>query len=77
YGLDASIRKAFFKNKLAVTLQASDILSTRRDITFNSTDNLEVYRVRNPFSPMYMVTLSLKLNNYKKAMNKEEKLDDF
>ena len=77
YGLDASIRKAFFKNKLAVTLQASDILSTRRDITFNSTDNLEVYRVRNPFSPMYMVTLSLKLNNYKKAMNKVEKLDDF
>lgn len=77
YGLDASIRKAFFKNKLAVTLQASDILSTRRDITFNSTDNLEVYRVRNPFSPMYMVTLSLKLNNYKKVMSKEEKLDDF
>ena len=77
YGLDASIRKAFFKNKLAITLQASDILSTRRDITFNSTENLEVYRVRNPFSPLYMVTLSLKLNNYKKAMSKNEKLDDF
>ncbi len=77
YGLDASIRKSFYKNKLAVTIQASDILSTQRDITFNSTDNLEVLRIRNPFSPMYMVTLSLKLNNYKKVMSKSEKLDDF
>lgn len=77
YGMDASLRKAFWKNKLAVTFQASDILSTRRDITFNSTENLEVYRVRNPFSPLYMVTLSLKLNNYKKVMSKNEQLDDF
>lgn len=77
YGLDASIRKSFMKNKLAVTVQASDILSTRRDITFNSTNNIEVFRVRNPFSPMYMVTLSLKLNNYSKTMSRKEQLDDF
>ena len=77
YGVDASIRKSFMKNKLAFTLQASDILSTRRDITFNSTENLEVYRIRDPFSPMFMATLSLKLNNYKKEMNKNEQLDDF
>jgi outer membrane receptor protein involved in Fe transport len=77
YGLDASVRKSFWNSKIAVILQASDILSTRRDITFNSTENLDVYSVRNPFSPLYMVTVSLKLNNYKKMLSKSEQLDDF
>ena len=77
YSFDASLRKSFWKNKLAVTFQVTDFLSTRRDITLSNINNVEVYSVRNPFSPMYMVTLSLKLNNYKKMMSKKTELDDF
>lgn len=77
YGLDASLRKAFWENKLAITFQVSDILSTQRDNNFSSINNVTVYSVRDPFSPMYMVTVSLKLNNYKKIMSKTEQLDDF
>ena len=77
YGLDASLRKSFWQNKLAVTLQATDILSTQRNNNFSEINNVTVYSVRDPFSPMYMVTVSLKLNNYKKIMSKKEQLDDF
>ena len=77
YGVDASLRKSFWKNKLAVTLQATDILSTQRNNNFSELNNVSVYSVRDPFSPMYMVTLSLKLNNYKKIMSKKTQLDDF
>lgn len=77
YGLDASLRKAFWENKLSVTLQATDILSTQRNNNFSEINNVTVYSVRDPFSPMYMVTVSLKLNNYKKMMSKKTELDDF
>ena len=77
YGFDASIRKSFFENKLAVTFQASNILSTRKNVSFSTINNVEVYSIRNPFAPMYMATISLKLNNYKKMMSKKEQLDDF
>ena len=77
YGVDASLRKSFFENKLAVTFQASNIFSTRKNVSFSTINNVEVLSIRNPFAPMYMATISLKLNNYKKMMSKKEQLDDF
>ncbi|MEN8929334.1 MAG: TonB-dependent receptor [Flavobacteriales bacterium] len=77
YGFDISIRKAFLKNKLSFIFAVNDVLSTRRNIYTSAINNLTVNQNSNPASPMFMLTVSLKLNNYKKAMQRQQQLDDF
>lgn len=77
YGLDGSVRKSFNKNKFALTFVANNILSTRRDIFTSNINNVEIYRHDKPFSPQFMLTLSLKLNNYEKVFNRQNEMDDF
>ena len=77
YGFDASLRKTFNKNKYAFTFVVNDILSTRRNIFTSDINNVQIYQNDNPFSPRFLLTLSLKLNNYEKVYNKQRELDDF
>jgi hypothetical protein len=77
YGFDVSIRKSFMKNKLAFIFAVNDVLSTRKSIYTSSINNLTVYQNNNPASPMFMLTISLKLNNYSKTMKRQQELDDF
>jgi outer membrane receptor protein involved in Fe transport len=77
YGFDVSLRKSFMKNKLAFIFAVNDVLSTRRNIYTSSINNLTVYQNNNPASPVFMLTVSLKLNNYSKTMKRQQELDDF
>ncbi|MDB4088056.1 TonB-dependent receptor [Flavobacteriales bacterium] len=77
YSLDASIRKSIMKNKLSFIFAVNDVLSTKRRVYQSSINNLTVYNNNNPASPMFMLTVSLKLNNYSKTMKKQQELDDF
>jgi outer membrane receptor protein involved in Fe transport len=77
YGFDASLRKTFSENKYALTFVANDILSTRRNIFNSDINNVQIYQNDNPFSPRFMLTFSLKLNNYEKVYNKQRELDAF
>lgn len=77
YGFDVSLRKSFMKNKLAFIFTVNNVLSTRRNIYTSSINNLTVYQNNNPASPVFMLTVSLKLNNYSKTMKRQQELDDF
>jgi outer membrane receptor protein involved in Fe transport len=77
YGMDASLRKTFSKNKYALNFQVVDIFSTRRNIFTRNINNVVIYQNNNPFSPKFMLTFSLKLNNYEKVYNKQRELDAF
>lgn len=77
YGFDVSLKKTFMQNKLSCILAVNNVLSTRKNVYTSSINNLTVYQNSIPYSPMVMLTVSLKLNNYKKVMEKQQQMDDF
>lgn len=77
YGVDASVRKTFLKNKLSVNVQVNDLLSTERRIYTSNLGNVRIHSKRDPYSPKIAVTLSMKFNNYKSVASKQQQLDDF
>lgn len=65
YSTNAAIKQDFFKRKLSATFQVRDIFGTwgHENTTFG--ENFEQHSVFNPDTPILMLSLSYKLNNYK------------
>jgi len=76
YIFSAAYRHEFFKRKLSVVIRANDIFKTGNYITdsqgtgFSSHD--EMYRE----APVFMLSLSYKINNYKQKRGDRERPDD-
>ncbi len=71
FGVDASIRHDFFKNKLTLTARVTDIFNTR---TFNSTitgTNYVTVSNRYMDSRVFYAGFQLRINNYSKKSEKE------
>ena len=77
YSQDLSIRKSFMKKKFSVTVQGRNVLGTARRESFSLTENVYIYNLSKPLYPQIMVTLSVKLNNYRKVYDRTERMDDF
>jgi outer membrane receptor protein involved in Fe transport len=74
---DVSIKKSFNKKRFALTLQGRNILGTARNDSFSLTENVYITEIARPLSPQISLTLSIKLNNYKKVQDRGEQMDDF
>jgi len=74
---DLSIKKSFNKKRFALTLQGRNILGTARRDSFSLTENVYISELRRPLSPQVNLTLSIKLNNYKKVFDRGDDMDDF
>jgi len=71
FGVDASLRHDFFKNKLTLTARVTDIFNTR---TFNSTNtgtNYITVNKRYMDSRVFYAGFQLRINNYSKKAEKE------
>jgi outer membrane receptor protein involved in Fe transport len=74
---DISLKKSFWKNRLAFTLQSRNLLATSRRVNYWSTANVDLETIRRPLAPQVQLTVSLKLNNYQKVFARQEQMDDF
>lgn len=76
FTMNGSVRKSFSNNKFALIFQMRDIFSTIRRESISFAGNVENYSLRQPRTPFYTLTFSMRLNNYKKK-RQEEEMDDF
>ena len=76
FSMNGSVRKSFSDNKFALIFQVRDIFSTIRRESFSFAGNVENYSLRQPRTPFFTLTFSMRLNNYRKKREQEE-LDDF
>lgn len=74
---DASLKKSFYKNRLALTLQGRNIFGTARNDSFSVTEKVTITDITRPLAPQVSLTLSIKLNNYKKIRDRGDDMDDF
>jgi len=73
--LSANIRREFFDKKLSVTLQAQNLFKTLKfDVDFKS-DNFKTFALVTPESPVFYLTLSYSINNFKRSTRAPEKVD--
>lgn len=77
FGVDASLSKSFFKRKLSLNFQAQNVLNTQRRFYTSNLNEVSVYNSQRPLGPMFVLTASLSLNDYKKRYEKNAELDDF
>lgn len=78
---NAALRKDFLKRKLSTTLQVRDIFSTSKHETFYEGERFYTHSLMNPKTPMVMLNISFKINNYKvdrkKSRGENGEEDDF
>ncbi|HAF28575.1 MAG TPA: hypothetical protein DCG75_05960 [Bacteroidales bacterium] len=60
-----ALKQDFFKNKLSATLQIRDLLNTAGHKFTSEGPDFYSYRDFSPYSPMYSITLTYRINNYK------------
>ncbi len=73
---DISLKKQFFDSKLTAILQGSNIFSTSRRETYFEGKDFYYYFLRVPSAPMISLSLSFKINNYSKRLQRERS-DEF
>ena len=61
-----ALKQDFFKNKLSATLQIRDLLNTAGHDFRTEGSGFYTYREFSPHSPMCSITLTYRINNYKK-----------
>ncbi len=69
YGMNAAISQSFFKRKLSVTLRGRDILRTMKFKFEAVSPGLKTNFDFNLESPVIMLNISYKINNYKRRKN--------
>jgi outer membrane receptor protein involved in Fe transport len=74
---DISLKRSFFKKKIALTLQGRNVFGTARRESLSVTENVTIYDLSEPLYPQLSLTLSIKLNNYQKTYNRGDQMDDF
>lgn len=75
-----AVKQDFFKNKLSATFQLRDLLNTAGHKFTAEGPDFYSYRDFSPYSPMYSITLTYRINNYKpdrkKNGNNSDGMDD-
>ncbi len=66
YGMNAALSQDFFKRRLSVVLRARDVLQTMKFSFEAESPDLKTSFVYNMESPVIMLNISYKINNYKK-----------
>ncbi|KPK84703.1 MAG: hypothetical protein AMS27_09280 [Bacteroides sp. SM23_62_1] len=64
--INAGIRQDFLDNKLTATFQVRDIFSTMKMSFTSEGSNFYTHNERMPRSPVFTISLSYRINNYKK-----------
>jgi len=72
FSVNAAIKQDFMKRKASATLQVRDIFGTSKHDNTTTTQGFYQHTVFNPDSPIVMLTLTYKLNNYKMKNKKSE-----
>ncbi len=65
YSIDAALKQDFFDRKLSATLQVRDILGTRKHTFDNYSNSFYQYTEMKPEAPIFSLSLSYRINNYK------------
>ncbi len=65
FSSSAAIKQDFFKRKLSATLQVRDVFGTWKHEFESAGADFYEYKIFNPNTPIVMLTVSYKLNNYK------------
>jgi len=73
--IGASLRHSMFDKKLTLTLQAQNLFKTFKYDVEKAGDNFKTFAFVRPESPVFYLTLSYSLNNYKPSPRKPEKVD--
>jgi outer membrane receptor protein involved in Fe transport len=71
YGVNMALRRSFFKRKLDVVFRARDVLNTMKFKFESRTENSSTDFSFDMDSPTFMVSLSYRINNYKKRKEAE------
>ncbi|MFT5821201.1 MAG: outer membrane receptor protein involved in Fe transport [Crocinitomix sp.] len=74
---DLSVRKSFMKKRFSVSLSGRNLFGTQRRGSITTTENVEFYSISKPLAPQITLSVSIKLNNYQKAFERSEQMDDF
>jgi len=67
--INGGVRQDFFKNQLTAALQVRDIFRTMHMEDISRGTNFYTYNERRPMGPIYTISLSWRINNYKKEAN--------
>lgn len=72
FSINAAIKQDFLKRKASATLQVRDIFGTSKHEFTTNTEGFYQHTEFNPESPIVMLTLTYKLNNYKMKNKRNE-----
>lgn len=70
--INGGVRQDFLKNKLTAALQVRDIFRTMHMSFTSEGTNFYTYNERRPMGPIFTISLSYRINNYKKPANGSE-----
>jgi hypothetical protein len=70
--INGGVRQDFLKNKLTAALQVRDIFRTMHMSFTSEGTNFYTYNERRPMGPIFTVSLSYRINNYRKPANGSE-----
>jgi outer membrane receptor protein involved in Fe transport len=70
--VNGGVRKDFWKKKLTAAFQVRDIFRTMHMSFTSEGSNFYTYNERRPVGPVFTISLSYKINNYKKQGNGSE-----
>jgi len=70
--INGGVRQDFFKNQLTAAIQVRDIFRTMNMTDISRGTNFYTYNERRPMGPVYTISLSWRINNYKKEANGSE-----
>ncbi len=65
FSASAAIKQDLFKRKISATLQVRDVFGTWQHESTTTGSDFEQYSLFNPNTPIVMLTVSYKINNYK------------
>ncbi len=71
-----SFKQEFFKKKLSVVLRVKDVLRTGKYVSLSEEQNFSLYSERRSESPVFMLSLSYKINNYKQKRSNRGDVND-
>ncbi|MEQ8323314.1 MAG: TonB-dependent receptor [Vicingaceae bacterium] len=69
YTINAAYKHTFFDNKLSLTLQANDLLQSTRREFISEGDGFRTQEFSRRYSPIVMLNVSYRINNYKARKN--------
>ncbi len=76
YMVNAAVRQDLFKKKLSITFNVKDIFNTMNHNFISETSTFYSYNERGHDAPIFSLSLSYKINNYKNKKGKSERGGD-